>query len=164
VETIGGIKNGLPWPEAEDRDTGYAITSSTTPFPSTHKMRLQIYRDDDDDFSDHPNNERHPNTNTSTHDISRSPSLAISSSHNFNVLRPLSVNTTQSQQQYSRKSTRSLSIMDRGRPVRKSSGACWPGVGREKGTEPAEEWRKENRPVAGVTLTHSHYWLDLRHL
>lgn len=37
----------------------------------------------------------------------------------------------------------SLSIMDRGRPVRKSSAACWPGVGRTHGSQPAEEWKKE---------------------
>jgi len=34
-----------------------------------------------------------------------------------------------------------VSVMDRGRPVRKSSAACWPGVGRTYPSEPLEEWR-----------------------
>jgi hypothetical protein len=34
-----------------------------------------------------------------------------------------------------------VSVMDRGRPVRKSSAACWPGVGRTHPSEPLEEWR-----------------------
>jgi hypothetical protein len=34
-----------------------------------------------------------------------------------------------------------VSVMDRGRPVRKSSAACWPGVGRTHPSEALEEWR-----------------------
>ncbi|TLD36351.1 Rho1 guanine nucleotide exchange factor 1 [Venturia nashicola] len=34
-----------------------------------------------------------------------------------------------------------VSVMDRGRPVRKSSAACWPGVGRTYPSEALEEWR-----------------------
>lgn len=34
-----------------------------------------------------------------------------------------------------------ISVMDRGRPVRKSSAACWPGVGRTHPSEALEEWR-----------------------
>jgi hypothetical protein len=35
----------------------------------------------------------------------------------------------------------SVPMMDRGRPVRKSSAACWPGIGRTRGSQGLDEWR-----------------------
>jgi hypothetical protein len=76
--------------------------------------------------------------------------------------RPLSSNTKRS---FHIRNTSSVSsIMHRGRPLRKSSNACWPGTGRELGAQPAEEWKRENRPVAGISMMHSYYSLYLRHL
>ena len=71
---------------------------------------------------------------------------ATTSASAGNILQPISIN-----KHHNRTNTtystylpqRSLSIMDRGRPVRKSSASCWPGVGRELGTKPAEEWKRD---------------------
>lgn len=134
-----------PFEDDEDAGGGYATVVSRTPTAglpslptsSIFKVLLRVY---------------HKSIDTATH-LSRAQSQShaatASSTSAINFLRPLSINTsthhnrTNTSYDNSTLPHRSASIMDRGRPVRKSSGACWPSVGRELGTKPAEERKRK---------------------
>jgi hypothetical protein len=127
--------------EDEDAETGFARVISRTSTEHISSPPSPIFkvplRDDDE---------------SPVRQLSHSPPARTvkTSSSAMNVLRPMSINTHHNRINTAcsaLKLYRTSSIMDRGRPVRKSSGACWPGVGRELGTRPAEEWqiKKDNR-------------------
>lgn len=136
--------------EDEDAETGFAHVISRTTAELVSLPRSPIFkvplRDDDDSGVTHIGQLAY----------SQSTRTVKTSSSAMNVLRPVGVNTHHNRINTvcsTLKLHRSSSVMDRGRPVRKSSGACWPGVGRELGTKPAEEWQiKKDDRASGMDL------------